>query len=673
MKNKLCNCTLAVLLIFSLMFVMFPTTVSAADTATVTINGQALIDGEPLQLGNGTVVLDEKSGTLTLDNATINQDASARPGTPVLRADNGDLMIILIGENTITSTTQRPIYLTSGQYTIQGTKNDSLIINTDSDGLQVEGGNLTIDGCNIDITSSNYGGMICLGKYNTGEFGIFTIQNGANVSINSFENTMMGENELVIKDSTVKATARSNQQGWPTSVISSYFNISIVNSAVTATANGEEASAISAGGTVSINNSEVSATITSQTNLYTALSGNNVDITNHSYVTVNSAGSIGIWSPYGSITIQDSIAHVTASNEWPAIRGDNGGTTITGSWIEAFGDDVSPELNSSDSAIFLNNEGSVSGSLTLPGNVTVGKDMKLSIPTDSSIIVPNGITFTNHGQIELLGGSIENNGGTIVCDNHVGGTATCTSKAECDICGKEYGDFLAHELVKTEAKAPTCNEDGNKEYWTCNTCKKYFSDAEGMKEISLKDTVILSTGHKLNKIESLDPTVDAPGNITYWHCEICDKYFSDENGEHEISLEDTIIAKLPKLLEGADQVWTKGSKIGLTFVIDSDINAFERVLVDGKELDPSNYEVKSGSTIVTLKPSYLETLSKGTHQLSIITDAGSVDTAFAINENKVAEEDKPATGILNMQGQWTLLLLSALCMVICTYKVKEKE
>lgn len=95
--------------------------------------------------------------------------------------------------------------------------------------------------------------------------------------------------------------------------------------------------------------------------------------------------------------------------------------------------------------------------------------------------------------------------------------------------------------------------------------------------------------------------------------------------------------------------------------------------MDGKELDPSNYEVKSGSTIVTLKPSYLETLSKGTHQLSIITDAGSVDTSFVVNENKVAEEDKPATGILNMQGQWTLLLLSALCMVICTYKVKEKE
>ena len=177
----------------------------------------------------------------------------------------------------------------------------------------------------------------------------------------------------------------------------------------------------------------------------------------------------------------------------------------------------------------------------------------------------------------------------------------------------------------------------------------------------------------MTKVDGKVQTIEETGNITYWHCEICDKYFSDENGEHEITLEDTILTKLPKLLEGEDQVWTKGSKIGLTFVIDSDINAFERVLVDGKELDPSNYEVKSGSTIVTLKPSYLETLSKGAHQLSIITDAGSVDTAFVVNENKVAEEDKPATGILNMQGQWTLLSLSALCMVICTYKVKEKE
>ena len=216
MKHKSFHRTLAVLLSVMLVICLLPTAVLAADTATVKINGQTLIDGEPLQLGEGTAVLDEESSTLTLDNTTINQDSSTSPGTPVLRADNGDLKIVLIGENTITSTTQRPVYLTSGEYTIQGTESDSLIIKTDSDGLQLEGGNLTIDGCKIDITSSSYGGMICLGVYSTGEFGILTILNGANININSFENTLMGEYGLYIRDSIVTATAISNYEDYPT-------------------------------------------------------------------------------------------------------------------------------------------------------------------------------------------------------------------------------------------------------------------------------------------------------------------------------------------------------------------------------------------------------------------------------------------------------------------------
>ena len=164
MKHKIRSRVLTVMLSLMLIIGLMPATALAAGTATVKINGQVLQDGIEVQCGDGTAVWDEESGTLTLDNATINQDSSTSPGTPVLRADNVDLKIVLIGENTITSTTQRPVYLTSGEYTIQGSENDSLIIETDSDGLQIEGGNLTIDGCKIDITSSSYGGMICLGK-----------------------------------------------------------------------------------------------------------------------------------------------------------------------------------------------------------------------------------------------------------------------------------------------------------------------------------------------------------------------------------------------------------------------------------------------------------------------------------------------------------------------------
>ena len=76
---------------------------------------------------------------------------------------------------------------------------------------------------------------------------------------------------------------------------------------------------------------------------------------------------------------------------------------------------------------------------------------------------------------------------------HMGGTATCTEKAVCDICGEEYGEVNAAShtnLVKTEDKAATHMTEGNIEYWYCDGCDKYFSDKAGTQEIALADTVI---------------------------------------------------------------------------------------------------------------------------------------------------------------------------------------
>lgn len=526
MKKKLLNKVCAVILSLMLVIGLFPVTVLAANTATVQINGQILQDGVSVTYGDGTAVLDKANRTLTLDNVTITQDGQ----TPVVRVDNGELKVILNGENTITSTNMRAFYCNTVDLTIQGSQKDSLTIKTDSDGLQVDNGNLTIDGCKISITSSNYGGMLCFGNYSTGEFGILTIQNGANISIDSFENALMGEYDLFITDSTVNATARSNYQDWSTTAVSSYGNISITNSTVTATANGDAANAIYGGGTLSINNSEVMATTTSQINAYPALcSYGNLEI-NHSTATVKSAGTIGIWSSDGEVVIQDSIAYVAAHDKLDAIRGDNGGATISGSWVEAFGSMVSPLFEHSDSVIFLNNEGKANGSLILPGDVTVGKDMQLSVLEGAYITVPEGVTFTNHGQIKLLG-KLVNNGGNIVCDSHTGSTATCTSKAVCDICGVEYGEIKVSNhtnLIKTEAKAATCTADGNTAYWTCENCGKFFSDENATEEITIEDTLIKATGHdyqdgKCIVCGAVDPNYEAPTEDTTAKTDTTDK------------------------------------------------------------------------------------------------------------------------------------------------------
>ena len=76
--------------------------------------------------------------------------------------------------------------------------------------------------------------------------------------------------------------------------------------------------------------------------------------------------------------------------------------------------------------------------------------------------------------------------------NHSGGKATCTEKAVCEICNEPYGeiDGASHaDLRHIEAKTATKDAEGNVEYWYCEACNKYYSDEAATKEIKKTDTV----------------------------------------------------------------------------------------------------------------------------------------------------------------------------------------
>ena len=73
-----------------------------------------------------------------------------------------------------------------------------------------------------------------------------------------------------------------------------------------------------------------------------------------------------------------------------------------------------------------------------------------------------------------------------------GGTATCTERAVCEVCGKAFGDLDGNHhanLKHIDAKAATKTAGGNIEYWYCEDCGKYFADAAATKEIKQADTV----------------------------------------------------------------------------------------------------------------------------------------------------------------------------------------
>ena len=79
-----------------------------------------------------------------------------------------------------------------------------------------------------------------------------------------------------------------------------------------------------------------------------------------------------------------------------------------------------------------------------------------------------------------------------VNDGHTGGKATCTERAVCKVCGKAFGDLDGNHhanLKHIDAKAATKTAGGNIEYWYCEDCDKYFADAAATKEIKQADTV----------------------------------------------------------------------------------------------------------------------------------------------------------------------------------------
>lgn len=98
-----------------------------------------------------------------------------------------------------------------------------------------------------------------------------------------------------------------------------------------------------------------------------------------------------------------------------------------------------------------------------------------------------------------------------------------------------------HSLTKKAAKAATCTEDGNLAYWYCSTCNKYFMDNNGVanteQEIPaymLSTLTISSKGHSQVAVPKEEATCTKDGHETYYYCNNCKTYYSDVACEHAI-------------------------------------------------------------------------------------------------------------------------------------------
>ena len=106
-----------------------------------------------------------------------------------------------------------------------------------------------------------------------------------------------------------------------------------------------------------------------------------------------------------------------------------------------------------------------------------------------------------------------------------------------------------------------------------------------------------------------------------------------------------------QIINGANGKHTIGKDGTLTFRSNAPFSEFEAVLVDGVIVDSSNYDVSEGSTIVRLKQSFLDTLSKGSHTIAIQSIGGTATTNFSVAETSATTPtpSTPTAGITNVQ------------------------
>ena len=226
----------------------------------------------------------------------------------------------------------------------------------------------------------------------------------------------------------------------------------------------------------------------------------------------------------------------------------------------------------------------------------------------------------------------------------------------CDTCGYDKTVPHTHNLTLVAAKAATCTTAGNSAYYTCDGCDKWFADATGSVEITDKTSVkIPAPGHTAGTEWKSDDTnhwhectvagcgviiestksahtagewiVDTPATATtagtkHKECTVCHRVLETQ----PIPSTGTEL----KIIAGDNQIYNKASGSDVTITCNGDFAKFTGIKVDGSVVDSSNYTAVSGSTVLTLKASYLDTLTAGSHTVTFVYTDGEANANLTI-------------------------------------------
>ena len=328
---------------------------------------------------------------------------------------------------------------------------------------------------------------------------------------------------------------------------------------------------------------------------------------------------------------------------------------------------------------------------------------------------------------------------------HTGGTATCKDRAVCTTCSKAYGTLDAkHHVGGTEIRdmvEPTTKKAGHTGNSYCKGCNTKLSDGTVIPVISN-----LSTGKKsdlatalkamekflnshssnytanqkkqlianinaiksaLKSIENTEKAVKkaeampAADKTQPDNKAAIDAYESAKKaydalsageknmaGEHTKAILDTMLKALTAydITSGDGSTWKENNKDnGLTFKVNGYHKKFAGIVINGTVVDKKDYEIEAGSTIITLKAEYLQTLPAGNYTLLVQYTDGSTDgeDTFTITKNESAtpsdptnptDPSSPKTGDNSHPVVWIgILIVCAGIWMLLFFKKQKQE
>ena len=582
------------------MWIVQPETVSA--DGGIRVNGTDILQAadQTIPCGSGTAKYDPATKTLTLNHAEITGDNVGKALVNGIDINEQGVTVELVGQNLITAC--RGIG-SSYPFLLKGIGGGSLAVNASKNdesgtlfcsGINIDGGGLTVQDANLQFTVSGL-------SANVSGYGLY---------INGGENRISNSNIVIDMMSAFDTDTKSigiNAYGEASLTISD--NSSITMNKVDMGINMGGGNLTISGSRLAVPDADVSA-----------ISCNNLEILNGSDVTAIANSRIALQANV-NITISNSTVNAESAqsnsilcNNYAAIESSN--VTAKGYWPALFlpkdtviKDSVIEAELTADVGIYCK-EGNleVTGSevtctskpgwkgIFIKGNLTM-TDSKVVSPAESGV---SGIHA--NGDITITGGTTEIGAGSISSENNI-----------------HIGGIITSNGVPSYENISSNNANG----------QVTFLDAD----YSAVDEAI-AKAKALNKADYINfDTVEAAVNAVVRGKDVREQDVVDG---YASAIEAAIAGLKPlpavSVIEGADQMFVIGKNKGVTIKADGDFSKFAGVSVDGTEIAKEHYTAAAGSTIITLKPEYLKTLTAGKHTVAIRFTDGLAQTTLTIQE-----------------------------------------